>query len=263
MTTLASLQASFQRHVLEGDRSLLDLIAPPRKGDPRQRAAIYADAYRLRLREALASNYPRLQELLGENAFAQVADAYIEAHPSAYRSIRWFGHALPASLRAGFPHQPWLAELGEWEWALAAAFDAADAPAIAAHDLSSVSAHEWPALRFGLHPSMRCLRMRTNAPQIFKALVDDADVPAPAETEETFWLISRVGLVTRYRSMAASEITALDSLLRGSAFATMCTTLCDWIAPEETALYAAQLLRAWIEEGFVCKIIRAAESEDR
>src|SRR5690606_13210963 len=125
MTTLATLQASFQRHVLGHEERFSDRIATPPAGSAEERIAIYRDAYRIRLREALASNYARLESLLGEAAFAEIADAYIEAQPSTFRSIRWFGDALPALLEAALPAKPWLAELAQWEWAIAAAFDAA------------------------------------------------------------------------------------------------------------------------------------------
>lgn len=262
MTTLASLQASFQRCVLEGDPSFSKRIAPPPTGSVEQRMAIYADGYRIRLREALASNFPQLQRLLGEAAFAEVADAYLEARPSTFRSIRWFGDALPAVLRTALPNQPWLAELAEWEWTLAAAFDSADAPAVTVEELSRVPAEKWPSLRFVFHPSVRSLRMRTNAPELFCALTHEADVPSPEATSETFWLISRVELTTRYRSMMVSEARALSTLLQGRTFEAMCTTLSALHAPHETALHAAQLLRAWIDEDLVCKVVRAAERDD-
>jgi hypothetical protein len=263
MTTLARLQASFQRYVLDREVALLESIEPPRKGSAQQRAAIYADAYRIRLEEALVSNYPRLQRLVGESTFAHIANAYIDAHPSTHRSIRWFGHELSTSLRTGFPHQPWLAELAEWEWALASAFDSADAPPIVAHALSAIPAEEWATLRFYFHPSLRCLRMCTNAPHLFKALEDDVDVPSPSTTNETFWLIWRRQLTTRYRSMPSSEAHALDTLAQGNTFAAMCTTLCDWVDHEKLALYAAQLLRGWIDEELVCKIVCAARADAR
>lgn len=263
MTTLATLQASFQRHVLGHEEKFSDRIAMPPAGSAEERIAIYRDAYRIRLREALASNYSRLQTLLGEAAFAEIADAYIEAQPSTVRSIRWFGDALPALLQIALPTKPWLAELAQWEWALAAAFDSADAAPLTVAHLSGLAPAEWPALRFGFHPSVHCLRMRTNAPRLFDALSHDAAAPAPEVTSESFWLISRFELTPRYRSMHASEALALRSLLDGGTFEGMCTTLSEAHASHDTALHAAQLLRGWIDEALVCNFVCAAQLDDR
>src|SRR5690606_40146004 len=60
--------------------------------------SVYADAYRLRLIEALAHNYPRLQQLLGEEEFSTVARSYLDEHPSRSVSVRWFGNRLAVHL---------------------------------------------------------------------------------------------------------------------------------------------------------------------
>lgn len=256
--TLAHLQADFQRQLLEGNSSFADRVAPPPTGSVAQRIAIYADAYRIRLRDSLASNYPRLQRYVGADAFQELADVYIDANPSTYRSLRWFGEALPALLRMRAPDAPWIAELAEWEWALAGAFDAADAASITVDALSSVPATEWPTLRLALHPSVRCLRLCTNAVQIFKALASETEAPRPCATADTYWLISRFDLEPRYRSMSASEWQALNTMREGGSFETMCTTLAAFDDPDETAMNAARLLRTWIDEALVCKVVRAA-----
>ena len=259
MTTLADLQASFQRRVLEGDATFEDRIAPPPNGSAERRIAIYADAYRIRLCDALASTFPVLRKLLGELAFFEIANAYVAARPSTYRSIRWYGDALPELLRTTRSQQPWLADLAEWEWTLAAAFDSADVAPLAATELSGAPVEEWPRLRFAFHPSVRSLRMRTNAPQLFMSLSREERAPAPAAAPETFWLISRRALTPRYREMAASEAAAFDTLLQGGTFESMCTTLVAHTSDgtaHAMALHAARLLRTWFEEEVVCSVIR-------
>ena len=68
-----------------------------------RRLAIYYDAYRLRLLEALDSNYPILHSWMGDDEFEKLGLAYLDAHPSTHFSIRYFGHRLsefPASAEA-------------------------------------------------------------------------------------------------------------------------------------------------------------------
>src|SRR5664279_4086210 len=47
-----------------------------------ERVAVYAFMYRARLAEALESQFPRLAKLLGAEVFAELCDAYVDAHPS-------------------------------------------------------------------------------------------------------------------------------------------------------------------------------------
>ncbi len=260
--TLAHLQDLFQRYVLEGDARLLDRIFPPNGEDSAaSRASIYAQAYRLRLQEALASNYPRLEQLLGPELFGSIAARYINSNPSRDASIRWFGGELAAMLAGMFPDRPWLSELARWEWAIASAFDAADAIPIRSEDLEQLAPETWQSVRFEFHPSVQAFTLHTNAPLLFKMLTDDEHTPPPSATGETHWLIWRQKDSTRYRSMHPGEATALNTMKDGGTFAEMCTTLCASHAPDEAALQAARLLRTWIDEELVCKVLHRVEHD--
>src|SRR5688572_23307248 len=94
MSTLAELQRDFQRHVMHGHDRIVDAVEDTPPVPATARLAIYSEAYRLRLTEALASSLPRLQQLLGTDEFAKVAGEYIDLCPSSYPSIRWFGDRL-------------------------------------------------------------------------------------------------------------------------------------------------------------------------
>ncbi len=155
MISLAELQRQFQQHVLAGDLAVTRQINASANVPAPTRLAIYADAYRLRLIEALGGNFPRLQQWLGDEAFAAIARRYIDSHPSAARSIRWYGAALSACLELSHPLQPWLADLAQWEWLIAAAFDGRDAAALDSAVLAEVPPDQWPTLRFEFHPSMQ------------------------------------------------------------------------------------------------------------
>jgi hypothetical protein len=262
MSTLLQLQRALQRSVMENDVSDLDWIAPTTRVPTTTRIGIYVEAYRLRLRQALASNYPRLQELLGEQSFATIADGYIDAHPSSNASIRWFGDRLEPMLEHALPEQPWLAELARWEWAIGTAFDAPDDAHLSLQDFSEVAIEDWPRVCFRFASSMRRLQLRTNAPALFKALNEGLKPPEPARCDEnTAWLIWRQDLRTRYRSMQAGEDAALCSILAGQSFEQMCTVLCDCHSGDEVPLHAAMLLREWISTGLVQSITLQVDCE--
>lgn len=255
MSELADLQRAFQRGVLQDDPEILHVIAESDSVSAGTRMGIYREAYRLRLVEALGSNYPRLRQLVGEHAFATLAEGYVAAHPSRYASIRWIGEALHSELARSFASKPWLAELARWEWAIAAAFDAPDLQPLTIERMKDFSSEDWPQLRFEFHPSLQRLRMQTNAPALFKALSEDGDAPAPSTARSNAeWIIWRQQITPCYRSLDASEAAALDTLLAQGTFESMCTALCDWHAPQDASLRAATLLRRWFEEDLVCNI---------
>src|SRR5688572_30315869 len=115
---LAQLQRAFQTHVLNGHEAIAAAVNESETVPAAIRLAVYADAYRLRLADALAHNYPRLQQLLGDENFSVLARDYLDTHPSTDPSVRWFGHRLAEYLQQHHSDPPILADLASWEWAI-------------------------------------------------------------------------------------------------------------------------------------------------
>lgn len=251
-SALAELQRDFQRHVMDGLERIVDAVDGSTEVPATLRLAIYSEAYRLRLTEALATTLPRLQQLLGEEQFADLAREYIDLCPSSYPSIRWFGDQMPRLLQKSFPEHPWLAELAMWEWSVAAAFDGADAEAVGIEALAAIAPERWPTLTFQFHPTVQMLAMSTNAPVIFKAL--SADDPPPecvALDEAQSWLIWRAGLKTQYRSLGPDEVAALAVMRDGGSFEMLCDALCAWHDAAAVPAQAAGLLKRWVVEQMI------------
>lgn len=250
---LADLQRAFQQHVLENDAVIAERIHASEEIPAMARLAIYGDAYRIRLVDALAANYPRLQRWLGDAAFADLARGYLDAYPSANPSVRWFGDRLAdhLAMQPSSAAEPWLADLARWEWAIAAAFDAPDRSAIDESVFATVQAEQWPALQFGFHPSVRVLELTTNVASLFKALSEDSQLPPPGVVEARDWLIWRPQLTPRYRSLPHDEAAALRCALEGGTFSDLCELLCEWHDASQVAVTAVRLLKQWIAEALI------------
>jgi hypothetical protein len=254
-SALAGLQRDFQRHVLSGDAAIEDAVKATPAVPASTRLAVYSNAYRIRLADALAANMPRLKEFLGEEEFSAIAAAYVDQHPSQFASIRWFGDRLAQVLGQSHAAQPWLAELARWEWALAASFDAADAPTVAVECLATVAPGDWADLRLQFHPSVQYLELVTNAQALFKALSEEQSPPQPALLEHPQpWLLWRQDLKTQYRSLDPAEAAALQLMRGGGTFAEMCEALCEWHEADEVPLAAAGMLKRWIVEALLIAV---------
>ncbi len=251
---LARLQQAFQAYVLAGDPAIRECIAATAGVDADARLAIYADAYRLRLIEALATDYPGLKAVAGDEQFDRLGRAYLDTHPSRVASLRWFGHQLATYLRTTAPwcDHPALAEMAAFEWAMSDAFDAEDSMPATVNDLATIPPDHWPRLRFTLHASVQRLDLRWNVPTVWQA-VDTGTAPPPlaAADHPTGWLVWRHRLVTHFRSLTVDEAWALDALRRGDTFAAVCDGLCEWIDTRHVAAHAAALLKRWLEDGVV------------
>ena len=120
MPVLSEIQSEFQRHVLSEHPAIEAHIAGTANHAGDRRLAVYCDAYRARLSEALATDYEVLHTCVGDEDFDTMCRAYIDAHPSTYYSLRWFGQNFPAFLRSRYTEN--LGELADFEWSLVAAF---------------------------------------------------------------------------------------------------------------------------------------------
>ena len=252
MSALAKLQLDLQRHVIDGDVAIADAVNGTAAVPVATRLGVYSNAYRSRLAEALAANMPHLREVLGEQEFDEVAARYIHAHPSQFASIRWFGDRLAQELQRSHPEQPWLAELAQWEWALALSFDAHDAPTVGIDVLATVAPGDWGDLRLEFHPSVQQLELTTNAQALFKALSEEQPAPEPAILSHPQpWLLWRQDLKTQYRSLEPAEAAALAVVRADGTFAELCEVLCEWHEAEAVPLVAAGMLKRWIVEELI------------
>jgi hypothetical protein len=268
MNPLQDLQSDFQSFLLRGDENMLARVTGTAKVSAQQRLAIYYDAYRLRLLEALDANYPVLHAWIGDEEFEQLGIAYLDAHPSTHFSIRYFGHQLAGFLGTeAYRERPYLAEMAQLEWALSEAFDAEDSAVMRLEDMASIPPQTWPDMRFRFHASVRRLNLRWNVPSIWKAISQNieaemnggepqADVPAPAAGEyPQSWLIWREEFKTYFRSLPVDEAMAIDTAVTGGTFADICEGLVEWIDTQNVAAHAAGLLKRWITDGLLDSVV--------
>jgi len=254
MSRLPEIQTDFQRYLLSGNAAIEAHVVGTERVPIATRLAIYGDGYRARLAEALQVNFPVLSELLGEVDFETLATAYIRTHDSPFFSIRYYGNALSEFLTSepGYSGAPVLAELARWEWAMTEVFDASDADPIAVSDLAQVAPENWAELRFEWHPSMRRLALSWNAPQIWKAVSDETEVPEVVFSPEPVeWLLWRYELRTFFRSFHPGETVALTAAREGQSFGEICALLSEEFGEADAPAKAAGFLRDWVESGLL------------
>lgn len=263
MKQLTELQDGFQAYLLDVEpRSLFHgrIVDDPKVGAAR-RLNIYYDAYRLRLIEALSNAYPKLHVLLGDDLFNSTARSYINAHPSQYRNLRWFGDAMSEHLLNTMPQHPIAAEMADFEWNLALAFDAENAPVLQLTDLAAVPPEGWAELSFEFQPAVHFLPLCWNTVAVWKALDADETPPMPEQSRvfET-WLIWRHEMTSRFCSLEAMEEIALNAAISGARFGDICEMLGSQMekkqglayeAQEEATVKAAQYLAGWLESGMI------------
>ncbi len=206
MSRLPDIQEAFQRFLLAGDAAIGSLVVGTERVPIETRLGIYGEGYRLRLIEALQATYPVLATVLDEADFQTLAARYVSAHESTFFSIRYYGDRM-ADFLAGNPDYskaPLLAELARWEWAMAAAFDAADTAPIDISAFAQVAPEDWAELRFEWSSAVQVVDLEWNVPQLWKAVTEESDRPDPVAAPARY-LIWRQELQIYFRPLGDVE----------------------------------------------------------
>jgi hypothetical protein len=258
MNALREQQRAFAAAVREG--AVVDGLLKARPDGAPPLVGIYRHAYRARLAAAVRDNHEVLALALGDAAFDALAQAYIDAHPSRFASIRWFGDALADFMweREDLVPHPAFGDIARMDWALRGAFDAADAPVLTREQLAALPPDTWAGVRFLPHPSVRVVPLHWAIEAAWRALRehdpasdDEPELPEPQPLAHDL-LVWRAGLDTRWRSLPEQEALLLRAALQGERFGALCAHAAD--AGDEAPAIVAGLLLQWVGEGLFSSI---------
>lgn len=246
---LEQLQHAFQAHLLRGESGIQDEIIGDARAAVQARLRIYDSAYAARLVEVLGESFPAVRRALGHSRFERCIGEFVRQNPSRFRSARAYGEALSPWLAASLagPRAHGVAELARFEWAMADAFDAADATALKPASLADIDPAEWSRLQFTFSPTLQRLNLTSNAVAWWRFAC--AGEPRPGRWRATAgqrWLVWREELAVFYRRLSLTEAQALDAAREGSCFGELCTRL----SPAQ----AARVLHDWFSAGLIVKI---------
>lgn len=258
--SLSALQTAFETYLTDGgtlpSAELLEQVRGSTALSALEGLQIYHNAYRARLLAVLREDFPALQQWLGDESFEQLAMAYIAAWPPRHYSLRWLGEHLPEFI-GNYVAEPQLSplrELATLEWAFTLAFDAPDTDALSAESISSFSAEDWVTLRVSLVLSANWLHLTYNTLELWKAAKGGEPLPEPTRLpDERSCLVWRRELVCQYRSLEPDEATALQLLVAGESFSTLCESLLPRYA-EQAPMQAAVWLRQWVNDGLLVRL---------
>lgn len=253
MSGLRALQQAMQQAVL-ADRPHAPIDWP---GDALassyDRLDVYRRGYRIRLHDALATEFPGLALMAGRR-FEHLLASYVEAHPSGHYNIRWHGAGLAAFLDYGLPwsKQPALADMARLDWAISTTFDAADEMVVAPAQLAELPGDAWVNLRLRPLGHLQLLPCECNIDAFRRAA--DRGAPRPhlrRYARRRHLLVWRQALAVRYRPVGDDERAALTGLMHGETFSQLCEHLAERHDPATAMSRATQLLHRWLDDGLI------------
>ena len=258
---LKDFQDRFQRSILEGDDEILGHIPDGPRETKQNLLGVYRDGYALRLVEVMGNDHELLRNYLGEDAFNEMARAYIASQPSHHPNARWFTRGVPDFLKVNEPYSlhPIVGELASLEKALNDAFDGADAPVLCMSDLAAIPPHDWGQLSFVPHPTAAIIDAYTNVAAIWRALKDENEPPAVTTSKEPTRIVAwRHELMPMFREMTGEEAMMWGEAVKGTNFENLCELIAFYDDAAGAPARAAGHLKGWLEAGLLSRMARPA-----
>lgn len=255
MNQLKALQQRVLQAVLADRPPPLRDLRDDARADAMARLAVYRNGYRVRLRDALATEFPSLGLMLGRR-FGNLLDRYVEAHPSGHYNIRWHGAGVAAFLEYGLPwrDRPALADIARLDWAISTSFDAADEPVLAAADLADVAADAWVNLRLLPQNHLQILPTCHNI-EAFRRAADRNDKRPRLRRHDKarHLLVWRQALTVHYRPVGMDELSILNGVMKGERFAALCERLAAHHDAADALPRLAYFLHRWLDDGLLSR----------
>jgi len=250
MKKLHALQQDMQNFLLLNQKAIFPHIQGPNSAFVTERLAIYTDAYHLRLQEILATDFPGLKALAGDELFAEITFEYLKLFPSKYPNARYIGCNLADFLTSY--KRPELVQMAQFEWAIANAEDAADLKLLTQADLAALPETAWPEFCFKLHPAVQWIELQFNIPQIWQAVQAGEKPPHLSKTPATTWTIWRHDLVAYYHPHTPLELCFLRAVSQNKTFAEICSELSEYLPEEEVTQQAVGLIITFLNNQMFC-----------
>ncbi len=184
---------------------------------------VYRDMYRLRLTDALRTDFPRLVTSVGEERFAELAELYRRRHPSTTPSLRHYARHLSSFLFEVEPTRPHLAELAALEWARVDVFDERDDAALSMRELGALSAPALMQLPLQRIAALRIVPARFAVEDLWQRPVEQAAAPRQVRQSQSAIVVWRV-LPNRvyHRRIEEGELEWLHLLRRATTLPELC-----------------------------------------
>lgn len=171
---------------------------------------------------ALASAFPTVQQLLGDESFAQLARALWHHAPPVRGDLACWGEALPGWIEddAQLAGEPYLADVARVDWAVHTIEQAADVDRTPA-GLAMLAEHDPAQLRLRLRPGLALVSSRWPVVTIWQAhRRSDADRFAAVRAAfaagvAEHALIARSGWLAQVDALDAGAAAFTAALLRG------------------------------------------------
>lgn len=217
--TFEQLQDHFAGALLDPDRPVPSAVTSHTARTPQKRFAVYRNNVVAGLIEALRTQFPASESIVGEEFFAGMARVYIETQPPRSPILVTYGDGFPDFIANFAPAAdvPYLADVARLEAARVRAYHAADAEPLDPARWQEIDPQALASLQVALHPSVEIVRSAHPVVTIWAMNDGEAELAAIEDWAGEDAVIARPHLDVTVRKLPAGGAAFLTALVDGAS----------------------------------------------
>jgi len=218
-----------------------------------ERLDVYHYAYKARLIDCLADDYPTVKHALGAAAFDALCAAVIEHRPSRGPNLNVYGRALLDHCREDalrLPSHAFITELATLEWSMTEVFHAEAAATFSLEQLRAIPMEQWAAMTFAPSQTVRIHRFAYPVNAYLQAYRDEQEPPVP-RAKASATAVYRMGFKIWRMDLTPPMAVLLEALFAGTALAPALDAM-GAAYPDQPGLEASVMtwFSEWVRSGF-------------
>jgi len=179
-----------------------------------QRLQVYKNNFKLSLTSNLASIYPVVQKLVGEQFFNYTCNEFISVYPSKNGNLHEYGGEFSDFLANFEPAKnlEYLPDIALLEWAFHQVFHETDVSSLDLERLQQINETDYEKIIFSLNPASRLLKSRFPIVDIWQANQSDDPPQIRLEEKDHYFLIGRRNYENIFQELGEIEFRFLTMI---------------------------------------------------
>jgi hypothetical protein len=241
ITPLAEAQNTMQNAILQGTDINPDAwIRSKENFAPASQLAVYINAYRYRLYDVTAEDFPVLKKHLGDANFDQLIKNFVNTAHSAHFNIGRYATQLPNFVEAGFAR-----EIAVLENAISQLADPAETTPLEPKHLDGISPEMLMEMRLYPRDALQLFAFEYPVNEYYRLVMDEKSPALPAP-EKTFVAVFRHEDVVWRMDLEAAEYQILSALFAGKTVGEALKNV-----DESAAAKLSEYFSRWIRNGLL------------
>jgi hypothetical protein len=214
----AAVQESFARALLDADRPVPSAVTSHSARAPQKRFAVYRNNVMAGLVDALRTQFPATERIVGDDFFAAMARVYVVTEPPRSPILVSYGDGFPGFIASFAPAAdvPYLGDVARLEVARTRAYHAADAAPLDPSCWQGLDPGTLLGARIALHPAVQILRSAHPIVTIWSMNAGEAALASIEDCGAEDALVVRPQLDVQVRRLPVGGAAFLGALATGA-----------------------------------------------